>query len=79
MLSPRVHPFMEMALFNMASQRSKVQLAPPSGNMVVIFKIAVITPKSGIFKSTHCRDFQHKTISGTFRTVEQKATIFLPT
>ena len=33
MLSPRVYPLRKMACFNMASQSSKVQLAPPTGNI----------------------------------------------
>ena len=36
-LCPRVCPLIEMACFNMASQRSKVQLAPPTGNTYGIY------------------------------------------
>ena len=32
-LSPGVYPFRKMAWFNMALQKSKVQLAPTTGNI----------------------------------------------
>ena len=32
-LSPRIYPFRKMVLFNLVSQRSKVQLAPLTGNI----------------------------------------------
>ena len=33
MLSPGAYPLRKMACFNMASQSSKVQLTPPTGNI----------------------------------------------
>ena len=38
-----------MAGFNMASQNSTAQLAPPTKYIFTQFKMAVLSPKSGIY------------------------------
>ena len=62
MLSPHAYPFRKMAWFNLASHRSKIQLAPPTGN-IYGFKIAVLTTKSGTWISLITKFQLKQTIS----------------